>query len=48
MNDDEDVKEVLTEDGRQVLYSTDSDDNDAADTEEWIASDTTISGSDQE
>jgi hypothetical protein len=49
MSDDEDdVKEVQTTDGRQVLYSTDPDDENAAETDEWIASDTTVSGSDQE
>lgn len=47
-SDDENVKEVVAEDGRQVLYSTDEADERPADTEEWIASDTTISGSDQQ
>jgi hypothetical protein len=47
-SDDEDVKEVMTEDGRQVLYSVNSDDETSADTDEWIASDTTVSGSDQQ
>jgi hypothetical protein len=47
-SDDEDVKEVMTEDGRQVLYSVNSDDEKVTDTDEWIASDTTVSGSDQQ
>lgn len=47
-SDDEDVKEVVTEDGRQVLYRVNSDDDTPAETEEWIASDTTVSGSDQQ
>jgi hypothetical protein len=48
-NDDEDdVKEVQTTDGRQVLYSTNGGDEAPAATEEWLASDTTVSGSDQE
>jgi hypothetical protein len=45
---EEDVKEVQTTDGRQVLYSTDENVDEAADTDEWIASDTTVSGSDQQ
>ena len=45
---EDDVNEVQTDDGRQVLYSTDEDDDNAGDTEEWIASDTTVSGSDQQ
>jgi hypothetical protein len=46
--DEDDVKDVLTEDGRQVLYSTDPDEDEAADTDEWLASDVTVSGSDQQ
>jgi hypothetical protein len=45
---DDDVKETLAEDGRQVIYNTDPDDDEAADTDEWLASDTTVSGSDQQ
>jgi hypothetical protein len=45
---EEDVKEVQTTDGRQVLYRTDENAEEAADTDEWIASDTTVSGSDQQ
>jgi hypothetical protein len=48
MSDDEDVKEVQMKDGRQVVYRTDPDGEEPADTEEWIASDTTVSGSDQQ
>ena len=47
-SDDEDVKETLAEDGRQVVYSTDPDDDEPADTDEWIASNMTVSGSDQQ
>jgi hypothetical protein len=47
-DDADDVKEVQADDGRQVIYSTDPDDDNAADTDEWIASDTTVSGSDQQ
>lgn len=43
-----DVNETLADDGRQVLYSTNEDDDDPADTEEWLASDTTVSGGDQQ
>jgi hypothetical protein len=45
---EDDVKEVQTKDGQQVLYSTDENADEAADTDEWIASDTTVSGSDQQ
>jgi hypothetical protein len=48
MSSDDEVKEKSAKDGRQVLYSTNEDDDNAADTEEWIASDTTVSGSDQQ
>lgn len=48
MSSDDDVKEVLTEDGRQVFYSTNDDDDEPADTDEWIATDTTVSESDQQ
>jgi hypothetical protein len=48
MSSDDDVKEVQTEDGRQVLYSPNEDDDAPADTDEWVASDTTVSGSDQQ
>ncbi len=44
----DDVTEVLTDDGRHVLYSTDEDADEPADTREWVASDATVSGSDQE
>lgn len=47
-DDDEVVKEFVAEDGRRVLYSVNPDDETPADTEEWIASDTTVSGSDQQ
>jgi hypothetical protein len=47
-SDDEDVKETLAEDGRQVVYSTNEEDDEPANTDEWIASDTTVSGSDQQ
>lgn len=43
MNDG--VSETMADDGRIVVYSTDEE---AADTEEWLASDTTVSGSDQQ
>ena len=46
--DEDDVKEVQTTDGRQVLYSTDEDTEEPADTDEWLASDTICSGSDQQ
>jgi hypothetical protein len=45
---DDDVKEVQTKDGQQVLYSTDDDTEEPAETDEWLASDTTVSGSDQQ
>ena len=45
---EDDVNEVQTKDGRQVVYSTDPDGDEPADTEKWIASDTTVSGSDQQ
>jgi hypothetical protein len=45
---DDEVKETLAEDGRQVVYSTDPDGDEPADTDEWVASDTTVSGSDQQ
>jgi hypothetical protein len=48
MSDDGDVKETLAEDGRQVVYRTDPDGEEPADTDEWIASDTSVSGSDQQ
>jgi hypothetical protein len=48
MSSDEDVKETLAEDGRQVVYSTNEEDDEPADTDEWIASDTTVSGSEQQ
>ena len=48
MSSDDDVKEVQIADGRQVLYSSDPDSEDGAATDEWIASDTTVSGSDQQ
>jgi phosphomannomutase len=44
----DDVRETLAEDGRQVIYSTDPDADEPADTKEWLASDTTVSGSDQQ
>lgn len=44
----DDVKEVLGDDGRQVIYSPNEDDDEPTDTEEWIASDTTVSGGDQQ
>ncbi|WP_248910514.1 hypothetical protein [Halocatena marina] len=44
----DDVKEVQTDDGRHVLYSTDEDTDEPADTGEWVASDTTVSGSDHQ
>ncbi len=44
----DEAKETMTDDGRIVVYSTDEDGEDPADTEEWMASDTTVSGSDQE
>jgi hypothetical protein len=47
-DDADDVKGTPAEDGRQVVYSTDPDGDDPADTDEWIASDTTVSGSDQQ
>jgi hypothetical protein len=47
-DDADDVKELLTEDGRQLVYSTNDDDDNPSDTEEWIASDTTVSGSEQQ
>jgi hypothetical protein len=47
-HDEDDVKDVQTKDGRQVIYSTDEDADEPADTDEWIASDTTVSGSDQQ
>jgi hypothetical protein len=37
---EDDVEEVQTTDGRQVLYSTDENADEAADTDEWIASST--------
>lgn len=43
----DEAKEVLTDDGRIVVYSPDEDDE-PADTEEWVASDTTVSGSEQQ
>jgi hypothetical protein len=46
-SDEDDVNETMTDDGQTVFYSTNPDDDNAGDTEEWIASDTTISGSDQ-
>ena len=46
--DADDVKEIMTDDGREVFYSTDPDDDNASDTEEWIATDTTVSKSDQQ
>jgi hypothetical protein len=48
MSDETPVKEIPTDDGRQVLYSLNEDTDEAADTDEWLASDTTISGSDQQ
>lgn len=42
------AKEVLTDNDRIVVYSTDGDGEEPADTEEWLASDTTVSGSDQQ
>jgi hypothetical protein len=48
MSSDDDVKEVQTKDGRQVLYSTDENTDEDADTDEWLVSDTTVSGSDQQ
>jgi hypothetical protein len=47
-SDDNDMKETMAKDGRQVVYSTNPDDDNAGDTDEWIASDTTVSGSDQQ
>lgn len=44
----DETKEVLTDDGRQVIYSPDDDGEDPADTEEWLASDTTVPGGDQQ
>ncbi len=44
----DEAKEVLTDDGRIVVYSPDDDGEDPADTEEWMASDTTVSGGDQQ
>lgn len=44
----DDVNETLADDGREVMYSTNEDDEEASDTEEWIASDTTVSGGDQQ
>lgn len=44
----DDVNETQSDDGRQVLYSTNEDDDEPADTDEWIASDTTVSGSEQQ
>lgn len=41
----DDVKEILADDGRQVLYCS-NENGEPADTEEWIASDT-IMGSDR-
>lgn len=46
MNDG--VSETMADDGRIVVYSTDEEADEAADTEEWLASDTTVSGSDQQ
>jgi hypothetical protein len=48
MSTNDDVKEVQADDGRQVIYSTNEGDEVPADTEEWVASDTTVSGSDQQ
>jgi hypothetical protein len=45
---DDDVKEVQADDGRQVVYSPNEEDDDPADTDEWLASDTTVSGSEQQ
>lgn len=44
----DEVNETLADDGRQVLYSTNEDDDEPADTEAYIASDTTVSGGDQQ
>lgn len=44
----DETKETMTDDGRQVIYSPDDDGEDPADTEEWMASDTTVSGSEQQ
>lgn len=44
----DEVNEVQADDGRQVIYSTNEDDDEPADTEEWLASDTTVSGGDQQ
>jgi hypothetical protein len=42
------VKEVETDDGRKVIDSPQPDDENASDTDEWLASDVTVSGSDQQ
>lgn len=44
----DEVDETLADDGRQVLYSTNQNDDEPTDTEEWLASDTTVSGGDQQ
>ncbi len=44
----DETKETMTDDGRIVVYSPDDDGEEPADTEAWLASDTTVSGSDQQ
>lgn len=44
----DDVRETITDDGRIVVYSTDDDGEEPADTDQWLASDTTVSGGDQQ
>lgn len=44
----DDVRETITDDGRIVVYSTDDDGEEPTDTDQWLASDTTVSGGDQQ
>jgi hypothetical protein len=41
-DDEAEVKEVETDDGRQVIYSTNADDENAAETDEWVVTDTAV------
>lgn len=47
-DDEAEVKEVETDDGQQVIYSPNPDDENAADTKAWLASDTVVEQSDQQ
>lgn len=44
----DEVKETMTDDGRIVVYSLDEDGEEPADTDQWMASNLTDSGSDKE